>query len=62
MKKISSVISLLLLVLPFILTASAHSAEWIFLGENGRGSFLYDKASISKTNDGMVAVDMKVIE
>jgi hypothetical protein len=62
MKKIGSVISLLFPVLLFVLAVNAHGGEWILFGENGRGSFLYDKASISKTNNGMVAVDMKVIE
>jgi hypothetical protein len=61
MKKISSVISLSFLVLFFVLAVNAHSGEWILLGENDRGSFLYDKTAISKANDRMVIVDWKSI-
>ena len=61
MKKIIPVISLSFLVLPFILTANANGGEWISLVENDRGSFFYDKTSISKTSDGMIIVDWKSI-
>jgi len=61
MKKISSVISLSFLFFFLVLTANAHSGEWILLGENDTGSFLYDKTSVSKTNDGLIIVDWKLI-
>jgi len=41
----------------FILTANAHCAEWISLGENSVGHFFYDKTSISKTDNGMIIID-----
>jgi hypothetical protein len=45
----------------FILTVTAQCEEWITLGENHVGKFLYDKNSISITENGVVAMDMKVI-
>ncbi len=40
---------------------NAQCDEWINLGENHVGKLLYDKTSISITDNGMVAVDMKII-
>ena len=50
---------LFLLFICFGLSANVQCEEWIRLGSNEMGPFLYDKDSVSKDEKGMISVTQK---
>lgn len=54
--------SLMLIIYCFLsMTSYSSCSEWINLGENYLGDFLYDKTSVKQTENGLIIVSWKTI-